>query len=38
MGKINKILFLNIGGIYWKNIMGYEFHYILENISQREIL
>jgi hypothetical protein len=36
--KKNKILFLKKGDMYWKNIIGYEVHYILENIPQREIL
>jgi hypothetical protein len=38
LSKKNNILFLKKGGMYWKNIIGYEVHYILENISQREIL
>jgi hypothetical protein len=38
LSKKNKILFLKIGGMYWMNIIGYEVHYILENISQMEIL
>jgi hypothetical protein len=47
LGKIIKIfifeqkkmiLFMKIGGMYWKNIIGYEVHYILEKISQWEIL